>query len=91
MMQMRWLMLGCLLMTAGWSASGQVTNLLYETNGSRLVWTAMEGNPYRVMATPDLVVPAWTNMTPDGLVFTNQQGSYDLSTGAFYCALASDY
>ncbi len=91
MMQMRWLMLGCLLMTAGWSASGQVTNLLYETNGSRLVWTAMEGNPYRVMATPDLVVPAWTNMTPDGLVFTNQQGSYDLSTSAFYCALASDY
>lgn len=91
MKQMRRLMLGCLLMAADGTASGQVTNLLYETNGSRLVWTAMPENPYRVMATPDLVVPVWTNMTPDGLMFTNPQGSYDLPTGAFYCALASDY
>ena len=91
MKRMRGLMMGGLLLAAGWTASGQVTNVVVGTNGSKLVWTAMTGNPYRVYATPDLVVPAWTNLTPDGLVFTNQQGVYDLSTGAYYCAMASDY
>ena len=91
MKKMRWLMLGGLLQTAGWTASGQVTNVLVETNGSRLAWTAMPGNPYRVYASPDLVEPVWTNLTPDGLVFADQQGSFDLSTGAFYRAMASEY
>jgi formylglycine-generating enzyme required for sulfatase activity len=92
MKQMRGLLMGSLLLAAGWSASGQVTNVVVETNGSRLVWTAMPGNPYRVYATPDMEEPiVWTNVTPGGLVFTNQQGFYDLSTGSFYCAMASDY
>jgi hypothetical protein len=92
MKQMRWLMMGCLLLGAGGTASGQVTNVLVETNGSRLVWAAMPGNPYRVYATPDMEEPiVWTNFTPDGLVFTDQQGFYDLSTGGYYCAMASDY
>ena len=74
------------------SSPGQVTNVLVETNGSRLVWAAMPGNPYRVYAAPNMEEPVvWTNFTPSGLVFTNQQGFYDLSTGAYYCAMASDY
>ena len=92
MKKMRGLMMGGLLLAAGWTASGQVTNVVVETNGSRLVWAAMPGNPYRVYASPDMEEPiVWTNFTPDGLVFTNQQGFYDLSTGGYYCAMASDY
>ena len=91
MMQMRRLMLGGLLLAAGGAASGQVTNVVVETNGSRLAWTAMPGNPYRVYASPDLVEPIWTDLTPDGLIFADSQGTFDLSTGAFYRAMASEY
>ena len=91
MKRMRRLMLGSLLLAAAWTASGQVTNVVVETNGSRLAWTAMPGNPYRVYASPDLVAPVWTNLTPAGLVFADQLGSFDLATGAFYCAVASEY
>ena len=86
----RWL-LGGLLLAANGSAWGQVTNVSVETNGASLAWTAMPGNPYRVYASPDLVEPVWTNLTPDGLVFADQQGTFDLSTGAFYRATASEY
>ena len=91
MKRMRRLMLGGLLLAAGGTVSGQVTNVAVETNGSRLAWTAMPGNPYRVYASPDLVEPVWSNLTPDGLVFADAQGTFDLSTGAFYRAMASEY
>ncbi|NCA82814.1 MAG: formylglycine-generating enzyme family protein [Opitutae bacterium] len=74
---------------------GQVTNVgTAETNQIRLEWTAMPGNPYRVYATPDLVAPAWTNLTPDGLAFADPRGSYALPMGerkGFCFAVASDY
>ena len=91
MKNMRWLLMGILLQAVVGPASGQVTNVVVETNGARLVWQAWPGNPYRVFATPDLVEPAWSNVASDGLTFTNQQGTFDLSSGAFYCAVASDY
>ena len=91
MKQVRWLLLVGLLGTAGGTASGQVTNVVVGAGGGSLTWTAMTGNPYRVYASPDLVEPVWTNLTPDGLVFADPQGTFDLSTGAFYRALASEY
>lgn len=91
MKNMRGRLMGGLLLAAGWSASGQVTNVVVDTNGASLAWVAMTGNPYRVYASPDLVEPVWTNLTPDGLVFTNPQGFYGLATGGFCRAVASEY
>lgn len=91
MKQMRGWMVGCLMLAAARTASGQVTNVVAGPGGGSLSWTAMPGNPYRVYASPDLVEPVWTNLTPDGLVFTDQQGSFELSTGAYYRAVASEY
>ena len=91
MKQMRGWMVGCLLLAAVRAASGQVTNVVAGSGGGSLSWTAMPGNPYRVYASPDLVDPVWTNLTPDGLVFTDQQGSFDLATGAYYRAVACEY
>ena len=91
MKKLRWRMMGWLLLAAGGTASGQVTNVGVETNGASLTWVAMPGNPYRVYATPDLVEPVWSNLTPEGLVFADSQGTFDLSTGAFYRAMASEY
>ena len=91
MRRMRRLMLGGLLLAATGPASGQVTSVAAGAGGGSLTWTAMPGNPYRIYASPDLVEPVWTNLTPDGLVFADQQGTFDLSTGAFYRAMASEY
>ena len=91
MKRMRRLMLGGLLLAATGPASGQVTNVAAGAGGGSLTWTAMPGNPYRIYASPDLVEPVWSNLTPDGLVFADQQGTFDLSTGAFYRAMASEY
>ena len=91
MKNMHCLLMGILLLATSEIALGQVTDVVVETNGARLVWMAWPGNPYRVFATPDLVEPAWSNLAPDGLTFTNQQGTFGLSSGAFYCAVASDY
>ena len=84
-------MMGGLLLAMGATASGQVTNVAVATNGASLAWTAMPGNPYRVYASPDLVEPVWSNLTPDGVVFTDSQGFFELSTGAYYRAMASEY
>ena len=74
---------------------GQVTNVgTAETNQIRVEWTAMPGNPYRVFASDDLVEPAWSNLTPDGVVFSDAQGFHDLPMGdrkGFCFAVASDY
>ncbi len=76
------------------SAMGQMTNLQAETNSIRLEWAAMPGNPYRVFATTNLVVPTWNNLTPDGVVFSEAQGFHVLPMGKrkeFCFAVASDY
>ena len=91
MEQMRGWMVGCLVLAAARAAPGQVTNVAVETGGGRLEWTAMPDNPYRVYASPDLVEPVWTNLTPDGLVFPDSQGTFEVSTGAFYRAMASEF
>ena len=89
------LLLSLAAWAAGWTAAGQVTNAgTAETNQVRLEWTAWTGNPYRVFSTPDLVESAWSNLTPEGLTFTNQKGSCTLPMGEarrFYFAIASDY
>jgi formylglycine-generating enzyme required for sulfatase activity len=76
-------------------ALGQVTNVgATETDQIRVEWAAMPGNPYRVYATPDLVQAAWSNLTPDGVVFADAQGFRVLPTDEnrmFYCAMASDF
>ena len=83
------------LLAAAGGARGQVTRIeAAETNAIRLEWVAMPGNPYRVYATPELGEPAWSNLTPAGLTFTNQEGACPLPMGDdrfFYCALGSDY
>ncbi len=94
MKRMRWLLLGSLLLAATRTVSGQVTNVQAVTNVLRLEWAAMPGNPYRVYATPDLVKTAWSNLTPEGLVFADAQGSHILpmeGSRKFYCATPSDY
>ena len=91
MKRMRRLMLGGLLLAAYGTAWGQVTNVAVEAGEGLLTWTAMPGNPYRVYASPELVEPVWTDLTPDGVVFTDSQGFFELSTGAFYLAMASEY
>lgn len=76
-------------------ALGQVTNVgTAEANQIRLEWPAMPGNPYRVFASDDLVEPAWSNLTPDGVVFSDEQGFHVLPMGerkGFIFAVASDY
>ena len=77
------------------SALGQMTNVgTTEMNSIRLEWAAMPENPYRVFASADLVEPAWSNLTPAGVVFADAQGSYVLPMGVrkgFCFAVASDY
>ena len=87
-----WMVIAVLAM--GLNSPGQVTNLQAETNSIRLEWTAIPGNPYRVYATPDLVEPAWANLTPAGTAFADAQGFHVAPMGDethFYCVLASDY
>lgn len=95
MKKIRWLMTGWLLLAATLAARGQVTNIgMAAPNQVRLEWAALPDNPYRVYATPDLVAPVWSNATPEGLVFTNREGTVALPMGderIFYCAMASDY
>ena len=90
-------MMRCIL---GWlcalavPALGQVTNLQAVTDAIRLEWTAIPGNPYRVYATPDLIEPAWANLTPAGTAFADAQGFHVVpleDVARFYCAVASDY
>ncbi len=75
--------------------AGQVTNIRAGVEAPVLLeWAAMTGNPYRVYAATDLMDPAWSNLTPEGLVFTDPQGVYQppiQEARLFYCAIASDY
>ena len=77
------------------AAMGQVTNVqMGATNSISVDWKAMPGNPYCLYATPNLVQTAWSNLTPEGLVFVDAQGFRILPTDEdrmFYCAMASDY
>lgn len=65
------------------------------TNQIRLAWPAAPGRLYRVATTPDLVEPAWSNATPDGLMFTNQEGACVLPLagvrGFYRIAVNGDY
>ncbi len=73
---------------------GQVTNVQMETNSIRLEWNAVPENPYRVFVSEDLVGPGWSNLSPEGLVFSDAQGFYNLpmsERAGFSFAVASDY
>ncbi|NCA82005.1 MAG: hypothetical protein EOM72_04595 [Opitutae bacterium] len=48
----------------------------------RLDWEAVPEKTYQVMATPDLVTPSWTNLTPAGVSFSNVLASNTVTTGA---------
>ena len=48
----------------------------------RLGWEAVPEKTYQVMATPDLVTPSWTNLTPAGVSFSNVLASSTVPTGA---------
>ena len=75
------------------SAFGQVTNMQTETNALRLEWKAIPGNSYYVFSTRDLMEPAWSNRTPEGIAFADTQGSTLFGMDdpmAFYCVAASN-
>lgn len=77
----------------GVAAPGQITNVQTETNSLRLEWKAIPGNPYYVFSTPDLIGSAWSNQTPDGVVFPDTKGSSLCSMDeprAAYCVVASN-
>lgn len=48
----------------------------------KLDWEAVPEKTYQVMATPDLVTPSWTNLTPAGVSFSNVLASSTVPTGA---------
>ena len=80
--------------TMAMAAAGQITNVRSEANAIRLEWTAMPGNPYRVLSTPDLVSPVWSNRTPAGLLFSESRGFHDIpaaETAEFFAVLPSEY
>lgn len=63
--------LGLFLVLSAEAWSGVVE---IESAGPDAVWLGWEAVPekiYQVMATPDLVHPSWTNLTPNGVSFSN--------------------
>ena len=75
-------LLGAVLGLAAGAWGGPVEIEPAESGAVRLGWEAEPGKTYQVMATPNLILPSWTNLTPAGLSFSNVIAASTVPTGA---------
>lgn len=70
-MNKAWSILGLVFGLCAVASGGPMEIEMAGANAVRLDWEAVPGKTYTVMATPDLVLPSWTNLTPGGISFSN--------------------
>lgn len=73
---------------------GQATNISITGDNIHITWAAVPNAPYRVVFTPNLCTPVFSNLTPAEVIFSTTQGAFDhicTTQHGYFFVMGSEY